>query len=123
EGLLDLAEVARIESFDPETPELGIVQEPVVETAQAVFAGVVESGASLEVDLSGTGLSQPDWTLSVRATARPDPEPAQGEKSALAVLDLAFLSTEPASLPAVKPGAGLDRQAPFGAPSHPSSAI
>ncbi len=53
-GLFDAAELAEIARFDPSTPDLGVVQEPRVETAQAAFSGVVESGGTLTVDLAGT---------------------------------------------------------------------
>jgi hypothetical protein len=127
EGLLDLADLRSIERFDPETADLGIVQEPIVDFVQVAFAGVVEPGKALEVKITGAPLALADWTLAIRATAKPDdaappakpdsvtakPDNAAGKDAALDVLDLGGLAAAPIALPAASPGAVLDRQAPF----------
>ena len=130
EGLLDLADLRSVDRFDPETADLGVVQEPSVDSVQVAFAGVVESGKPLEVKLAGAPLALQDWTLSIRATAKPDeasgaeapakPEDRGAKDSALDVLDLGGLAATPLALSAASPGAVLDRQAPFG-PASPTA--
>ncbi len=122
EGLLDLADLRAIDRFDPETADLGVVQEPSVDSVQLAFAGVVEPGKSLDVKIAGAPLALPDWTLSIRASAKPDDAGTKDSASAvLDVLDLGGLVAPPFALSAASPGAVLDRQAPFGPPSLPSS--
>lgn len=113
-GILDLAELSSIETFDPKTVDLGELQQPIVHAAQIVFAGVVDSGQALEVSLLDPALTTSAWTLSVRATARVDLEPKEGEITGWALFDLSLLGAEPASLPAFGPGHGLDAEAALG---------
>ena len=116
EGLLDLSELTSLERFDPETPDLGVIQEPALDFVQVAFAGVVDSGGMLAVDVAGAPLAHPDWKLTVKAVTRPDDSPAKDPTSKpvfLEVLDLAYLSGEPTSLAPVLPGAELDRLATF----------
>jgi hypothetical protein len=121
EGLLDLSELSGVERFDPETPDLGVIQEPALDFVQIAFAGVVDSGGTLEVEVAGAPLSRPDWKLTVRAsTHADDPSPKDG---VLDVLDLAFLASDPVSLPVAGPGAELENQAPFVQPPHLPAAI
>jgi hypothetical protein len=140
EGLLDLADLASLERFDPESPDLGTLQEPRIDFVQVAFAGVVDSGGALEVEVAGVPLALPVWKLTVRATAHAAPPngapgaagvPAAGgaaPESALDVIDLAFLASEATVLPNATPGAELDRQAFFVQPRReripiPPSAI
>jgi hypothetical protein len=111
QGLLDLSELSALERFDPETPDLGVIQEPALDFVQIAFAGVVDSGGTLEVRVAGASLARPDWKLSVKAIARPDD--AAAKDAFLDVLDMACLSGDTASLPAALPGAELDRLAAF----------
>src|SRR5262249_45598288 len=37
EGLLDLSELASLDRFDPETPDLGVIQEPSLDFVQIAF--------------------------------------------------------------------------------------
>jgi hypothetical protein len=121
QGILDLSELASLDRFDPETPDLGVIQEPAVDYVQIAFAGVVDSGGVMRIDVSGTPLARPDWKLSVRAAARPD---AAGAKdAALDVIDLAFLASDPGSLPPASPGAELDRQVLLSPPSRSPTPI
>jgi hypothetical protein len=69
-GLLDLADLASLERFDPETPDLGTLQEPRIDFVQVAFAGVVDSGGTLEVEIAGAPLALPGWKLSIRPTTR-----------------------------------------------------
>jgi hypothetical protein len=126
EGLLDLSDLASLERFDPETPDLGTLQQPRIDIVQIAFAGVVESGGQLEVEIAGAALALPDWKLTVRAGARADD--AAPADAVLDVLDLAFLASESTTLPSAGPGAELDRQAFFVQPRRttipiPPSAI
>lgn len=132
EGLLDLADLAALERFDPESPDLGTLQEPRIDFVQVAFAGVVEPGGTLEVEIAGAPLALPSWKLSIRAITRADagggggasgtaggPGRAVGEASAATqddafdVIDLSFLASESTSIPDAGPGAELDRQAFF----------
>src|SRR5260221_6643218 len=121
QGLLDLSELTSLERFDPETPDLGVIQEPALDFVQVAFAGVVDSGGALEVRVAGAPLARPDWKLTVKAVTRPDDAPAKdpaardaAAKSAfLEVVDLAYLSGDPTPPPAVLPGGELDRLAAF----------
>jgi hypothetical protein len=119
EGLLDLADLRAIDRFDPETADLGVVQEPSVDSVQVAFAGVVDAGKNLEVKIAGAPLALSDWTLSIRASAKPD-DPGTKD-SVLDVLDFGGLAAPPLALSAASPGAILDRQAPFGPSSLASS--
>jgi hypothetical protein len=106
-GLLDLAQGSAPDDFDPDSPDLGVVQQPRVRFAQVAFSGVVASGGALAVTLTGLPLEPPDWTLTVtaRALADPDPAPADGWMA----LDLAALAEPRGALPPHGPGFGLER--------------
>lgn len=131
EGLLDLSELSSLDRFDPETPDLGVIQEPSLDFVQIAFAGVVESGGVLDVRVSGAPLPRPDWKLTIKAAARPDDPQANDPKAKpgfLDVIDLACLSNDAPPLPAVLPGGDLDRLAAFAPPARgpvpiPPSAI
>ncbi|MFN0243338.1 MAG: hypothetical protein ACKVWV_10645 [Planctomycetota bacterium] len=105
-GVLDVAELASIGSFDPDTVDLGVVQQPIVHSAQAVFAGTVESGKTLDVTLASPLLSSGEWTLALRATAQPDAEPES--EGGWRLFDLAFLASETSPLEPCRPGSALD---------------
>jgi len=66
EGCLDLAELVELETFDPGTPDLGLLQLPEVATAQVRFAGLDEA----YVHLSGLPAPLGDATLVVRVALR-----------------------------------------------------
>lgn len=107
-GLLDLSELQRIEVFESGTPDLGDFQQPVINAVSVAFSGVVELGGSLTVELEGTPLEQPDWTLQVSVTG--EAEPAQLAEGDWRALDVALLSGRGRILPAFDPGAALDDQ-------------
>jgi len=114
EGLLDLADLAALETFDPGPPDLGTIQEPRIDFVQVAFAGVVDSGGTLEVEIAGAPLSLSSWKLAIKATTRPDEDGSPARKDdALDVIDFAFLARESASIPNADPGAELDRLAFF----------
>jgi hypothetical protein len=110
-GVLDIAELVDISRFDPETPDLGVVQEPRIRCAQAIFSGVVESGGTLEVKIEASPLAQPDWDLTLQASTRPDDPPAEREARGWSLIDCAFLAADPPGLPPCRPGAGLEARA------------
>jgi hypothetical protein len=127
-GVFDVAELAEVATFDPQNPDLGIVQEPTVKSAQACFAGVVESGGVLEVKIHSSALSQPDWTLAIQASTQLDEPPSDATALGWTVIDCAFLALEPMPLSPARPGSGLDHRLTFSdrAPSSsgmPPSAI
>jgi len=105
-GELDLASLRALEDFDPDTPDLGTLQQPLVDAVQITFSGVVASGGFLRVALRGSALEQPDWTLWLRAETEPDPDeaPAAGWR----VADLALLAGTARRLPAWDAGTGLE---------------
>jgi hypothetical protein len=122
-GILDLAELASIEVFDPKTVDLGELQQPVVHSAQIVFAGVVDSGQALEATLVDPSLSTSEWSLSIRASARADLEPKEGDAAGWSLIDLSLLATEPTTLPSFGPGHGLDVDAQLGESSGTQSSL
>lgn len=98
-GLVDVASVLDVEAFDPETADLGIVEEPRIACAQAAFSGLLGADEPLIVELAGAG--GPSVKLEVRATTTRDAEvdtAIAGE--GFAVVDLALVSAE---LPALVP--------------------
>lgn len=104
DGVFDSAAIAAVESFDPETPDLGVFEQPRVESVQLAFSGSVESGGALEVRLAEAGPLKGETVLTVRATARPD-APATGDGWTL--IDLGFASLAPRPLLDVEPGLAL----------------
>jgi hypothetical protein len=116
QGFLDFAELAKVEPFDPGSPDLGVVQEPLVQSVQIAFSGVVASGDALAVSVAGAPLSAPDFTLWIAASTLPDvpnpPAAAAGRESAWRGLDLALLEGRIEGLPWVLPGNGLEAIVP-----------
>jgi hypothetical protein len=126
EGLLDLSELTSLERFDPETPDLGVIQEPALDFVQVAFAGVVDSGGVLEVSVLGAPIARPDWKLSIKAVTRADEAPTKdpaAKTAFLDVVDLAYLSGDPLPLSAFVPGGELDRQSSFLPPPRGPVAI
>ncbi len=104
DGVLDTAELAELVTFDPETPDLGVFDQPRIASAQVAFAGAIESGGVLRVNLAQAGPSGAEFVLAVKATARPD-APATGDGWAL--LDLGFVQSAARPLMPVDPGVFL----------------
>ncbi|MFO1010984.1 MAG: hypothetical protein U1F29_13040 [Planctomycetota bacterium] len=128
QGLLDLSEAGELVRFDPDTRDLGRIDQPTVNAVQVAFSGVVESGGRLEVQIARSGLTSPDWKLVLGATTRPDSAPSAAGGTGWTLLDLAFLASEPWSLQPASPGGHLAREASFAAPapapmSMPPSAL
>ncbi len=101
EGFLDLSVPSRTETFDPGTPDLGLVEQPLVRGMQVAFAGAVDSGGLLCVELRGTDFEPADWSLWIRATTTP------AAAQELRALDLALVESRATDLPLPTPGAGL----------------
>ena len=101
-GLFDQSTLAERGSFDPDSRDLGKLEQPRLEVLQNAFAGVVESGKGLELELQ-IRAGAPRWLLSLeaRASAPPKPELADGWQ----LLDLAFLAHDARTLPRLGPGA------------------
>jgi hypothetical protein len=125
EGVLDLSELVGLTDFDPETVDLGVLQQPLVRSVQVVFSGRIAHGERLAVELAGTPLSRPDRTLWIEAESTPDPagdaDPAE-DGGGWRVLDLAFVARPAGGLPAARPGAGIDdwaRQEALAGPLEP----
>ncbi len=97
DGLLDLAKEGAQAEFDPDTLELGIVQQPVVEALQVGFSGTVDSGGWLA--LSVEGRAPFDGVLLLQLATTPDPAtPARWRGLDLALAS-APLRQRPAPLP------------------------
>jgi hypothetical protein len=107
-GVLDMAELVEIVNFDPDTPDFGLLQEPIVRFAQCVFSGVVDNGGTLQVRIAGSPLGEPDWTLTIQAATHADAEPKESGERGWTMIDCAFLAADPPALPGSRPGAGLD---------------
>jgi hypothetical protein len=110
-GMLDIADLLQIEEFDPKTSDLGILQQPHVAWAQAVFAGVVDASTPLEVTIQGARTQTRGWKLEIRAKTTPDAvvDAAAGKNAGFAVIDMALLSTELPQLVACEAGTLLRR--------------
>ncbi len=104
DGVLDTAELDEIVTFDPETPDLGVFDQPRIASAQVAFAGAVDSGGSLRVNLAHAGPSGAEFVLTVKATARPD---VATTGDGWALLDLGFAQAAARPLLPVDPGANL----------------
>lgn len=120
EGCLDLAELVELETFDPDTPDLGLLQLPEVTTAQVRFAGLDQATVQL------TGLPDPlgDATLVVRVARRA----AEVAYSAWRVHDVHALTRRPPQgAPIAAGGFGIDARggAPRSEalPSHDAAAL
>jgi hypothetical protein len=110
EGVLDLAQITEITSFDPDTPDLGQVEQPTVAVCQIAFSGVVTAERPLRVAIQGSETFG-DRTLFVSAVTQEDPPaPAVG----WAVRDLAFLASK--GLPLTPPTPGLRPSSASNAP-------
>ena len=97
DALLDLAEeTARIE-FDPDTLDLGVVQQPVVESLQVGFSGTVESGQWLALSVAGRAPFDGVLLLELATTADPA-TPARWR-----AFDLALANATPRQRPAPRP--------------------
>ena len=108
EGFLDLAELLSLESFDTDTYDLGVVQQPRVGSLQLAFSGTVESGGALAVSFAGAPLSIPDRTLWLSLECETDPVVSDSTNPSLRGLDLALLDRAVVDLPMPHPGAGLE---------------
>lgn len=106
-GLLDVSDVLEVNEFDPQTPDLGVLQQPRVASAQVAFSGTIEGDGRLKVDVRGTGLTVPNWTLEIGARTTRDTETdgAAGAGAGFALIDLSLLSFELPRLVPREPGA------------------
>ena len=101
EGFLDVAALAGIDEFDPDTADLGLLQQPRLPVLQVAFAGSVPSGGALCVTVEGAPFTPADSTLWVVARGTgAAPAATQGWR----VRDVAFLEEAVAALPLPLPG-------------------
>lgn len=107
EGLLDLAYHIQTETFDPDTPDLGMVQQPQISFLQVAFSGVASPGRPVVVELKGAPTPIGDRKLSITATTSPDPQAAS---SGWNLRDLAFIGSRGHDIETAQPGMGRDRQ-------------
>lgn len=71
DALLDLAEEQPQVEFDPDTLDLGIVQQPVVEVLQLGFSGSVDSGGWLALSVEGRAPFEGVLLLQLATTVDP----------------------------------------------------
>jgi len=108
-GTLDLAELERVETFDPGTPDLGDTEQPVVDFARVSFSGRIGRDDSLRVSISGSDVQGGDWTLFVRARTRVEFYDMNIPPVGYRVLDLALIASDPVALPPIDAGTSLAR--------------
>ncbi len=104
DGVFDSAVIASVDTFDPDTPDLGVFEQPHIELVQVAFAGTIASGATLDVRLADAGPARGETFLSVRATARKD---AAGTGDGWVLVDMSGTSFAPRPLEPVEPGLAL----------------
>lgn len=111
EGLLDLARLASVETFEISATDLGSVEQPRLETLQVAFAGTVENEKSLRIAWKGiAGLGDlAEGSLWIVPRCERDPEGTEAGR--WRVLDTALLEAAPWELPLAVPGAQLDASA------------
>jgi hypothetical protein len=103
-GLFDQGKLGERTSFDPESNDLGKLDQPRIEVLQCAFAGVVENGKRLELELAPkAGAAR--WLVGIEARTTPDRADATGD--GWRALDLAFLARDTRALPRLGPGALL----------------
>ena len=114
-GQLDLAELAGVETFDPDTPDLGAVEQPRVRSVTIAFSGAARSGELLRVEVEGAPLGRPDWTLLVSCETELEPAGPSAAGSPPGhdwrAIDVTLLSGRGRSLPYLDAGGGLADQA------------
>lgn len=103
-GVFDVADVVEVLEFDPGTPDLGVLQEPRIVSAQATFSGTIDGKTPLVVELRGTPLATADWTLEIQAQTTPDSALDAGAKDGFALVDLNFCSVELPQIAPADPG-------------------
>ena len=106
EGLLDIAYHTGTQTFDPDTPDLGMVQQPQIEFIQVAFSGVARPGAPVIVQVKGASSPIGDRTLSISAAAAPD---LDARTSGWNLRDLAFISSQGHGLETAQPGLWSER--------------
>ncbi len=103
-GLFDRAQLAERTAFEPESTDLGKLEQPRLDVVQCAFAGVVENGKRLELELCPKA-GAPRWLLSIEARASAERPDATGDGWRL--VDLAFVARDTRALPRFSPGALL----------------
>lgn len=87
-GLWDHAEEREPKLFEPKSGDLGVLQQPAVDSVQVAFSGKVASGSWLAVSVAGRGSL--DGVVLVQATTQLDPSaPARWRGFDVALLEAA----------------------------------
>jgi len=124
-GLFDQSHLVERSAFDPETTDLGKLEQPRLEVLQCAFAGAVENGKKLELELCPKA-GAPHWLLSIEA--RTSAERAEPAADGWRLVDLAFVARDTRALPRFSPGALLLgefawSEEPAGSAALPPSAL
>ena len=106
EGLLDIGYHTGTETFDPDTPDLGIVQQLEIRFIQVAFSGICRPGQPLTVEIDAAAAPIGSRLLSILATTSPDPEP---KSAGWNLRDLSYLSSKGHALEVAQPGLREDR--------------
>ncbi len=69
QGFLDVSRLTSLDPFDTELLDLGLVEQPVLESTQVMFAGTVPKEGALRLSVSGPTEETAQLTLEVSATA------------------------------------------------------
>lgn len=117
EAFFDAARLLEVLEFEPETPDLDLIQQPRVRSTQVAFSGFVEPGGSLVVRIEGPGDGD-DLNLLLRA-ATPDRMPSEGWR----VADLALIESRREVIELPTAGLWAEDLAPAGSPPMISEAL
>ncbi len=119
-GLFDQARLAERTAFEPETTDLGKLEQPRVDVVQCAFAGVVENGKRLELELCPKAGGS-HWLLAIEAHTSQERPDATGDGWRL--VDLAFAARDTRALPRFSPGALLLGELPWNEEQVASAAL
>jgi len=100
EGLLDLARLESVTTFDPDTPDLGELEQPRISICQIAFSGIATADEPVRVVIRGSQTFG-DKTLFISASTLED---IQAPTTGWAVRDLSFLASKGLPLTAPEPG-------------------
>ncbi len=93
QGVLDFSELAGLELFETDAPDLGSVQQPLVDSCQLAFSALASSGVPIVIELENTPLKNAHFKVVLRFDNR------SASESTLDLVDLSFLAQASPRLP------------------------